>query len=29
MTYMADGRQHIVLAFGSGTEAGLMGLTLR
>ena len=29
MTYMADGRQHIVVAFGSGTEAGLIALTLR
>ena len=29
MTYMADGRQHIVVAFGSGTEAGLIALTIR
>ena len=29
MTYMTDGRQHIVVAFGSGTETGLMALRLR
>ncbi len=29
MTYMADGRQYIVVAFGRGGEAGLMALALR
>ena len=29
MTYMANGRQHIVVAFGRGGEAGLMALALR
>ena len=28
MTYMAEGRQFIVMAYGSGDEAGLMGLAL-
>jgi quinoprotein glucose dehydrogenase len=29
MTYMADGRQYIVIAFGRGTESGLVALALR
>ena len=29
MTYMADGRQYIVVAFGRGTESGLVALALR
>jgi quinoprotein glucose dehydrogenase len=29
MTYMANGRQHIVVAFGRGGEAGLIALALR
>ncbi len=29
MTYMVDGRQYIVVAFGRGGEAGLMALALQ
>jgi quinoprotein glucose dehydrogenase len=28
MTYMAEGRQFIVMAYGSGENSGLMGLAL-
>jgi quinoprotein glucose dehydrogenase len=28
MTYMAEGRQFIVMAYGAGDEAGLIGLAL-
>jgi quinoprotein glucose dehydrogenase len=28
MTYMANGRQYIVLAYGAGSSTGLMGLAL-
>ena len=28
MTYMAEGRQFIVMAYGSGEEAGLIALAL-
>jgi quinoprotein glucose dehydrogenase len=28
MTYMIDGRQHVVVAYGGGDDAGLIALAL-